>query len=117
MKYEESKIQISFIEWLRLAYPKFSQFALHVPNGGRMGIIRGSILKKMGVKAGVADILFMWRKKDFGGLWLEFKSAKGKQSETQKDFEGLCHIAQYDYQVVHSLDEAMIAFKRYMNLD
>lgn len=117
MKYEESKIQIAFFDWIKLQYPKFAAFCLHIPNGGKMGIARGRILKRMGVKAGTADVLFMWRKKYFGGLWLEFKSATGKQSESQKEFERLCHIAQYDYQVVHSVDEAMEAFKRYMSLE
>jgi hypothetical protein len=59
----------------------------------------------------------MWRKKYFGGLWLEFKTTKGKQSPSQKEFEDLCHVAQYDYQVVHNIDEAIIAFKKYMNLE
>jgi hypothetical protein len=116
MNHEESQIQTSFIDWINLQHPKLACFVIHIPNGGKMNPIRGRRLKRMGVKAGVADILFMWHKKEFGGLWLEFKSGKGCQGEQQKIFEGLCKIAQYDYQIVRSLDEAISAFTEYMEL-
>jgi hypothetical protein len=116
MRYEESEIQITFIDWVNLQHPKLAPFVIHVPNGGRMTLMRGHRLKKMGVKRGAADILFMWRKEDFGGLWLEFKAANGVQSNPQKEFEQLCQIAHYDYQVVKSLDMAIDAFNEYMAL-
>jgi hypothetical protein len=117
MKYEESKTQIAFVEWIRLQYPKLFPFIIHIPNGGKMGVIRGAILKKMGVKAGVADILFMYSNaNNYHGLWIEFKSSKGVQSESQKEFEKLCQIAQYDYHVVNSVNKAIDIFKKYMDL-
>jgi hypothetical protein len=116
MKHEESNIQISFVDWINLQHPKLADYIIHTPNGGKMNPIRGRRLRRMGVKAGVADILFMWRKQDLGGLWLEFKTNKGTQSNSQKEFEKLCHIAQYDYQIVRSLQEAIDAFSEYFNL-
>jgi hypothetical protein len=114
MKREEDRLQIAFMQWVRLQYPKFRDFLFHIPNGGKMSLITGSRLKAMGVKPGVADVLFMFRTSNFGGLWLEFKTPKGKQSVQQKEFEELSHVAQYDYQLVRTLDEAMEAFKRYL---
>lgn len=116
MKYEEFEIQESFMTWVKVQYPKFTRFVFHIPNGGKMSVLQGYRLKKRGVRRGVADILFMWKKQDFGGLWLEFKTSKGKQNEAQKDFEQDCHTAQYDYQLVRSLKDAVNAFVRYMNL-
>lgn len=114
MKHEESKIQISFMEWFKLQHNNFYQFLFHVPNGGKIGVVRGTILKKMGVKRGVADVLFMFPNETDSGLWLEFKTAKGKQTKEQKQFENICHVAKFDYQVVFSLEEAILAINRYM---
>ena len=114
MKYEEYKIQVSFVKWVQLQYPKFRDFIFHVPNGGKMSLIKGSRLKSLGVKPGVADILFMFRTNNFGGLWLEFKTPKGVQSLEQKKFEQLSKIAQYDYKIVRSIEEAIDVFKKYV---
>jgi hypothetical protein len=111
----ESEIQQSFFEWIELACPSMRKFIFHIPNGGKMSFSRGKKLKKMGVRSGVADVLLMWNTKDFGGLWLEFKTGKGKQSEEQKKFEEDAFIALYDYQVVRSLDQAIEVFERYLN--
>lgn len=116
MKHEESDIQKAFIKWINLQYPKSAAFIMHIPNGGKMTAIRGKRLKDLGVKAGVADILFMCKNNNFGGLWLEFKTKKGIQSKSQKEFENLCNAAQYDYQIVRNIEEAILAFKRYISL-
>jgi len=116
MKHDESLIQQSFVEWVNLQHPKLARFIIHVPNGGKMSPWKGAILKRMGVKAGVADILVMFKKDAYGGLWLEFKTKKGTQSESQEDFQELCGIAFYDYKVVRSLEEAQKAFSDYMRL-
>jgi len=114
MKREEDRLQMAFMRWVQLQYPKLRDFIFHIPNGGKMSVITGSRLKAMGVKSGVADVLFMFKTPDFGGLWLEFKTPKGRQSDTQKVFEELAHIAHYDYQLVRTFDEATEAFKRYL---
>jgi len=118
MKHPEAQIQMAFIKWVALQHPKFYDFFIRVDFGfsGMLNPIRGKIFKKLGAKPGVADVLFMWHKKDFGGLWLEFKSSNGKQSPVQKRFEELCHEAKYDYHLVKSVDEAIIAFNRYIEL-
>jgi hypothetical protein len=114
MRHEESQIQIAWIEWLNLQYPHLAKYALHVPNGGKMSIWKGQYLKRMGVQAGVADILFMWPHGEYHGLWLEFKSSKGKQSEAQEAFELRCHVVNYCYKLVRSLDDAIKAFNKYI---
>ena len=83
MRHEESQIQIAFIDWVKLQYPHLLNYILHIPNGGKMSPWKGVHLKRMGVQAGVADILFMWHNLDSHGLWLEFKAPKGKVSSCQ----------------------------------
>jgi hypothetical protein len=58
----------------------------HFPAGGRRNVIDGSILKRMGTKAGTPDLLIVARGRLFG---LELKSGRGRLSAAQKD----CHAA------------------------
>lgn len=62
MKRPEQAIQIGIMNYLRQImdaqrYKKFMAF--HVPNGGGRSEAEGRILKKMGVMAGVADIVVL----------------------------------------------------------
>lgn len=60
-----------------------------IPNESKRSAKQGADLKAMGLRPGVADYLVMWAVA--GGcqkaFYIEFKSAKGKQSDTQLDFE------------------------------
>lgn len=115
MQFQESSFQIKFIYDVNKAYPKLSKFLFHIPNGGKMGIRRGHFLKLMGVKAGVADVFYMLSNKQYKGLWLEFKSEKGRQADTQKEFESLCIESGYLYTLVRSNKEALDVFINYIS--
>jgi hypothetical protein len=114
MRHEESQIQIAFINWIALQYPHLHRYIMHIPNGGKMSLWKGAHLKRMGVQAGVADIFFMWSHGKHHGLWLEFKTKKGVQSEAQKSFELRCFVAHYEYKIVRSLEEAISIFRTYL---
>lgn len=55
-----------------------------VPNGAHLSAIQAKILKGEGMTAGVADVLFLHPSADgaYAGLAIEFKTAKGRQSES-----------------------------------
>lgn len=55
-------------------------FAFHVPNGGKRKPIEASILKGLGVRTGVPDIIAIHNGRTYG---LELKSEGGKVSESQ----------------------------------
>jgi hypothetical protein len=62
-------------------------------------------LKQEGMRAGVADICIM-----LGGgrtVWLEMKTAKGRQTADQAEFQKVCEALGHPYILAHSLDEAM----------
>jgi len=125
MQLEES-IQITFFEELRYRYKKVSDFVFHIPNGGSRIRKRnkkgewycpeGVKLKRMGTKAGVPDVFVMIPNEDYHGLWLEFKSDKGKQQETQKEFESLCGIVKYKYVIARSVEEAFKYLLEYLKV-
>lgn len=81
----EKTIQKQCVDWLRLK-----------------GFYCVKIHQSLGSHRGIADY---WIIKDGWQAWIEFKTAKGKQSEYQEKFEAEvdCHGGQY--YVVRSLEE------------
>jgi hypothetical protein len=59
-------------------------------------------LKHMGKLAGLADYCFVGPN---GGFFIEFKSLKGKQTESQKKFEEWCQMMGIGYYVCRSAKE------------
>lgn len=57
--------------------------AFHVPNGGHRKPIEGAILKSMGVRAGVSDVIAVYRGKIFA---LELKAEGGRATVHQLEF-------------------------------
>jgi len=55
----------------------------HVPNGGHRGKVEASILKSMGVRAGVSDFIFVHAGRIFA---LELKAEGGRATEAQMQF-------------------------------
>lgn len=53
-------------------YPDF-EWWLHIPNGGDRHVAVAAKLKRMGAKAGVADVLYPVARGRYIGCWLEFK--------------------------------------------
>ena len=80
MKQEDS-LQVAIANYLRLQYPK--AFWCHPPNGGKRNVIEAAKFKKMGVRAGLPDILIFERIDDCAGLFLELKAGKNKETELQ----------------------------------
>jgi hypothetical protein len=78
--------QINLINWLRFNYPEIEKDTYHIPLQRKCSIQQGSLLKKMGVKRGMADLFIAIPQNGKSGLWIELKSEKGKLSLEQKEF-------------------------------
>ena len=87
--FSESDIQQLCITWARYQYP--NELFFSVPNGVALygtpeqKAKQMNRLKKEGLLKGASDLIFFHKTKN--PLFVEMKSAKGKQSEEQKDFE------------------------------
>jgi len=85
----------------------------HIPNGGsRKSSIEGYKFKLMGVLPGVPDYQFIWKKNGetkFG--FIEFKTEKGRQSESQKQFEADCLDVGAPYAIARSSDQGIQILK------
>lgn len=112
---EEHRIQVSCVNWFKLAHPDLANILFAIPNGGRRDAVTGAKLKEEGVLAGVADLILLKRNKRFGGLCIEMKTRTGKQSETQKRWQKDVEATGNKYVVYRSLDEFIKVVTEYLN--
>lgn len=116
IKRDEHSIQCACVQWFRLAYPTLARRLFAVPNGGRRDAVTGAKLKAEGVIAGVADLILLVPSKQYGALLIEMKTGKGRQSESQKEWQSdLTRADEYKYVVCRSFDDFRKAVKEYLN--
>jgi hypothetical protein len=109
----ESQIQQQMVKWFGYKYPEYTLFA--IPNGHKRNAITGAILKREGVVAGVADLFLMKANNKYNGLWIEVKTDKGKQSESQKEFERKALREGYKYVICKNIDQFIEEVETYIN--
>lgn len=100
MRVEEHRIQRQIVEYLILN--RVEVFA--IPNGGNRDPATAMILKREGVRRGVADLMVIGKSNVY---FIEIKTQKGKQSEFQKNFEKIVNQSSVcKYMVWRCLDDA-----------
>ena len=99
----ESQQQIAFVKWFKEAYPTVQIW--HIPSGAiiggrnKFGLI--AQLKSMGWVNGIPDLFIpSW------GIWIEFKTEKGKLSSAQQEQLDYLNICGYTAIVVYGLESA-----------
>ena len=112
MRHIESQLQQNMIWWFRYAYPKHTLYA--IPNGGARSKTEGAIMKGEGVLSGVADMFLMHAAQGYHGLYIEVKTPKGRQTDSQKAFEKEAFSAGYKYVIVRSVEEFMKIANEYL---
>ena len=87
----------------------------HIPNeflpSNRVNYSFDLKQKHMGKISGVPDYCFIGKQKSF---FIEFKAGKGKQTESQKQFEGWCETIGVHYYLCRSYGEGLSVVKGYM---
>jgi len=112
---EEAQIQSEFFKQVRILFPKLpSKLLFAVPNGGSRNIIEARNMKYQGVVPGVADVILLIPKHGYASLCLEFKTAKGKQSDEQKEFQRQIEACGSKYVVVRSVAQTIKIVKKYL---
>lgn len=114
MRNVESKIQIACVNWFRYKYPQYKKILFSVPNGGARNSITGAILKMEGALSGVSDLILLKPNRFFGCLCIEMKQPKGRQQESQKEWQKAVESVGNKYVVCRSLDEFMNAVDDYL---
>lgn len=99
MKNEEAKIQVEIVRYLQ----DKKIYCFSVPNeAAGSNAIRAGQMVTMGMKSGVSDLIAFF---PAGIVFIEVKTATGKQSPAQVKFEGRCKEAGYSYYLVRSTED------------
>jgi len=110
----ESFLQKQFVDYLKFLSieKKLKSVWFSVPNenANNKNPIFGSKLKSLGKINGVADMIFLW---EGGSGCIEFKSEKGKLSESQKLFQKWCCSLGINYEVVRSFEDGILVLKKW----
>lgn len=118
MKRSETTEQIKLFNWANNNLTALPCLALmyHVPNEGKRS--NGAVLKAMGMKNGVPDVVLPVASHnihgDFHGLYLEMKYGKNKATKEQKVFMELLEQQGYKTAVCYSFEEAKEEILRYL---
>ena len=112
MRHIESQLQKNCLTWFKLQFP--SHVIHSIPNGGRRGKIEAAIMKAEGVLAGCADLFVMASSGFYNGLYIEMKTEKGRQTNSQKWFEKKATDFGYKYAVCRSFDEFKKTIEEYL---
>lgn len=119
-KHEESDIQQAFVAWFRFHYPAKRRSLFAIINGA---VLRGdkaqrarqwAQLEREGANPGTADLFLSIPSGDYAGLYLETKTAKGTQSEDQKEFEAAVTADGYAYVIYRSPEAGAAIVKEYL---
>jgi len=83
---DEFALQSEFFRYVR-ANPLLADRIFAVPNGANMPTGVRSKMKKEGMTAGVWDIVGLIPNSTYSGFIMEFKTVKGRLTDSQKDWE------------------------------
>lgn len=111
----EHDFQVAAIQWFRLQYPELRDVLFAVPNGSVRDKITGARLKAEGVTPGVSDLLLLKPNRFYGCLAIEMKTPKGRQSDSQKEWQKHIEAQGNKYVVCHDMDEFQAEVKNYLS--
>ncbi len=111
----EQAEHINIVNWFNYQFPKLADDLHHFANERRCSIQQGRLLKRMGVKKGVADFFLALPCGKYHGLWIELKVGKGKLSPEQIEFINRKNARGYLALAVWGQDKAREAILSYLD--
>ncbi len=115
----EQAEHINIVNWFNYQFPELADDLHHFANERACSIQQGKILKRMGVKRGVADFFLAIpiKRKDgtmTAGFWIELKVGKGTPSKEQIEFLDRKSHRGYETACVWGFDAACEMIKTYL---
>lgn len=103
-------MQIALLTWAELVQVgghTLAQWLAHIPNGGARSPIEGAIFKRMGVKAGMPDLVLpIATTKHCHGYWELKASPHERPTEKQIERHAMLRAGGAHVRVCHRWDEA-----------
>lgn len=115
MKHEEDNLQSVCVRWFGLQYPAYAMMLAHIPNGGARNPVEGAKFKRMGVRAGMPDLVLFVPASGAHGLAVELKARGGRLSAAQKSYAEAFPRFGWRHAVCRSLEEFVEVVTKYMN--
>lgn len=114
----EASIQADFFEWVDLHVSRYPELALiyAIPNEGNRSRLDGWKRKLTGRRAGVPDTHLPLPSKGKNGLWVEFKSEKGKVTEVQWAWITMLRCSGHQVEICRAWTEAANIVIDYLDL-
>lgn len=114
MKRSETTEQINLFNWAKRNESILPELALmyHVPNEGKRS--NGNVLKAMGLKSGVPDVVLPVPNGGSHGLYLEMKFGNNKPTKEQEAYMRLLRGQGYKTAVCYSTQEAIDTILGYL---
>jgi hypothetical protein len=107
--------QINTVNWFNYQFPELADDLHHFANERKCSIQQGRILKRMGVKKGVADFFLAIPLNDKAGLWIELKVGKNKPTKEQIAFAERKIKRHYEFAFVWGFEAAKEIILTYLN--
>lgn len=114
MRHEESSIQQACVRYFRYQYAQYARLLIAIPNGGARTAATGRVLKAEGVMAGAPDLFLFAPSRGYHGLAVEMKTAKGRQRDTQREWQLAAEAQGYKYEICRSIDEFISIIQIYL---
>jgi hypothetical protein len=105
---------INIVNWFHHTFPELADDFHHFANERKCSIAQGQLLKRMGVKKGVADFFLAFPVQYKAGLWLELKVGKNKLTKEQEAFLLRKSERGYEAKVVWGFDKAKEVIMHYL---
>ena len=110
----EQAEHINVVNWFHYQFPELADDFHHFANERRCSAQYGQLLKRMGVKKGVADFFLAFPLHDKAGLWVELKVGKNKLTKEQEAFLIRKSERGYEAKVVWGFEEAKTIILHYL---
>ena len=106
---------INLFNWFNHNFPELQDDFHHFANERLCSIQQGRLLKRMGVKKGVADFFLAYPLHDKAGLWIELKVGKNKLTPEQARFLARKSTRGYEAVAVWGEEAAKVIILTYLN--
>lgn len=104
MRHDEDNLQMACVRWFGWQYPHYAPLLHHSPNGGRRNAREAGRFKAMGTKAGFPDLFLPVARGAWHGLFVEMKTATGRQSPLQRAWQEAVEAQGYRYEICRSAE-------------
>ena len=113
----EDHEQQRLILWWEHKYPLLADLLIHIANQRKTSRYQGALLKRMGVRSGMMDLLLAIPRGSHGALFVELKRmGSGVLSYNQMDMIGKIRKQGYMVEVCYGFDQAVQVIEKYMAL-